>query len=145
MAGKKRLVPERAQDATTVNVAGRDLAIVGTNRACMAYEAEFGGNLVNDILVEHNAVLADEERFPSWARLPKLLRAIWAMARAAGSTKAGWADFSAEVEDAPASMYEPSVACNVVFGDFGETTFFRLPPALADALASDDGQPGDGE
>lgn len=136
----------------TVTVCGRELEVAATNRACVTYADElsgklnepYTGHLIHDVLAERQAVIADESnRFPEWAQLPRLLDAIWAMARAAGSTKETRKAFVRHVMDGTANLYEPAQAANVVFGDFGERTFFRLPAGLAPADEPDDGRQED--
>lgn len=128
------------QNSTTVVVGGKELEIVGTNRACAYYEEEIGAALISDIVEEREALLKSGVQWPSWSKLPKLTAAIWAMAKAAGSTKFTFKKFVAALDDAPANLYEPASALSVVFGEFGEATFFRLPDAVFAALESDEGQ-----
>ena len=125
---------------TTITVGGKELEIVGTNRACAYYEEETGAALIPDIVKEREELIKSEVQWPSWTKLPKLTAAIWAMSKAAGSTKLTLKKFVSALDDAPANLYEPASALNVVFGEFGETTFFRLPEAIFASLESDEGQ-----
>lgn len=133
----------------TITVCGRDYEVAATNRACVLYADEaagklgepYNGHLIHDVLAERQEVLTDEaNRFPEWAQIPRLLDAIWAMARAAGSTRDSRKAFVRKVMDGAANLYEPAQAANVVFGDFGERTFFRLPAGLAPAEEPDGGR-----
>ncbi|WP_028264373.1 hypothetical protein [Atopobium fossor] len=136
---------------SSVEVAGQSLDIAATNKAVALYEETFldtmtkpyTGKLIKDILLERDTLLQQDEQYPSWDDMPCLLRAIWAMATAAGSTSKSWSVFKSQMEDAPANMYEPAYACNTIFGEFGERTFFRLPKSIKDSLKSDAGQKSD--
>ena len=143
---------EIGTSTATITVAGRELEGAATNRACVLYADElsgrldepYAGHLIHDVLAERQAVMADESnRFPEWSQLPRLIDAIWAMARAAGSIKETRKAFVRHVMDGTANLYEPAQATNVVFGDFGERTFFRLPAGLEHLAESDDGRQGD--
>lgn len=137
---------------TTVTICGEPLEIAATNLACVVYadetlgklDAPYTGRLIHDLLAERDAVLADgSSRFPEWGQLPRLLDAVWAMARAARSTTDSRKAFTKRVMDGAANLYEAAQVANVIFGDFGEHTFFRLPAGLEALAESDAGQPGD--
>lgn len=125
---------------TTVMIGGKELTIRATNGACKTYADEFAGklpkpytgHLVPDLAATDSKVVdcinsADGSKyFPEWSEMPALTRAIWAMARAAGSTKKSWAAFEKALDDAAPNLSEPSVAYNeIIRGDFGKRTFFR--------------------
>ena len=140
---------------TTVELGGKDVEIEASNLACRIYADEFrehdrealtgdkekdakaySGKLIHDILLDRQNVLDAGESWPEWDDIPRILAAIWAMARAAGSTKLGWKAFRESVGHAPANLYEASTATNKVL-ELGNRTFFRLPAGLRDSLASD--------
>lgn len=124
----------------TVTIGGKKLAIRATNGACKTYADEFAGklpkpytgHLVPDLATTDSKVVDcinsanGREYYPEWSEMPALTRAIWAMARAAGSTKKSWAAFEKALDDATPNLSEPSVAYNeIIRGDFGKRTFFR--------------------
>lgn len=124
----------------TITIGGKKLAIRATNGACKTYSDEFAGklpkpytgHLVPDLATTDSKVVdcinsaKGREYFPEWSEMPALTRAIWAMARAAGSTKKSWAAFEKALDDAAPNLSEPSVAYNeIIRGDFGKRTFFR--------------------
>lgn len=125
---------------TTVTIGGKNLTIRATNGACKTYADEFAGklpkpytgHLVPDLAATDSKVVdcinsaKGREYFPEWSEMPALTRAIWAMARAAGSTKKSWAAFEKALDDAAPNLSEPSIAYNeIIRGDFGKRTFFR--------------------
>lgn len=147
---------------TTVSVGGRDYEAEASNLACRIYADEFResdrkaltgdaerdagryvGRLIHDLLADRQRMLAAGVSWPEWDEVPRILAAIWAMARAAGSTKASWKAFRASVEHAPANLYEVATAANAVF-ELGNTTFFRLPDGLGDAVEPDKGEAKEG-
>lgn len=149
-------------DRTTVSVGGRDYEAEASNLACRIYADEFResdekaltgdakrdagryvGRLIHDLLADRQRMLAAGVSWPEWDEVPRILAAIWAMARAAGSTKASWRAFRASVEHAPANLYEVATAANAVF-ELGKTTFFRLPDGLGDAVEPDEGEAEEG-
>lgn len=149
-------------DCTTVRVGGRDYEAEASNLACRIYADEFResdrkaltgdaerdagryvGRLIHDLLADRQRMLAAGVSWPEWDEVPRILAAIWAMARAAGSTKASWKAFRASVEHAPANLYEVATAANAVF-ELGNTTFFRLPDGLGDAVEPDKGEAKEG-
>lgn len=124
----------------TITIGGKKLTIRATNGACKTYADEFAGklpkpytgHLVPDLAATDSKVVdcinaaKGREYFPEWSEMPALTRAIWAMARAAGSTKKSWAAFEKALDDAAPNLSEPSVAYNeIIRGDFGKRTFFR--------------------
>jgi len=125
---------------TTITIGGKKLTIRATNGACKTYADEFAGklpkpytgHLVPDLAATDSKVVdcinaaKGREYYPEWSEMPALTRAIWAMARAAGSTKKSWAAFEKALDDAAPNLSEPSVAYNeIIRGDFGKRTFFR--------------------
>lgn len=125
---------------TTVMIGGKELTIRATNGACKTYSDEFSGklpkpytgHLVPDLaatdskVVERINAAKGREYYPEWSEMPALTRAIWAMARAAGSTKKSWTAFEKALDDAAPNLSEPSIAYNeIIRGDFGKRTFFR--------------------
>lgn len=123
-----------------VVIGGKKLTIRATNGACKTYADEFAGklpkpytgHLVPDLAATDSKVVdcinlaKGREYYPEWSEMPALTRAIWAMARAAGSTKKSWAAFEKALDDAAPNLSEPSLAYNeIVRGDFGKRTFFR--------------------
>lgn len=123
-----------------VVIGGNKLTVRATNGACKTYANEFAGklpkpytgHLVPDLAATDSKVVdcinsaKGREYFPEWSEMPALTRAIWAMARAAGSTKKSWAAFEKALDDAAPNLSEPSIAYNeIVRGDFGKRTFFR--------------------
>lgn len=147
---------------TTVSVGGRDYEAEASNLACRIYADEFresdrkaltgdaerdagkyAGRLIHDLLADRQRMLAAGVSWPEWDEVPRILAAIWAMARAAGSTKASWKAFRAFVEHAPANLYEAATAANAVF-ELGNTTFFRLPDGLGDTVEPDEGETKEG-
>lgn len=126
----------------TVTIGGKEIAIRATNGACKVYadhfagklEKPYTGHLVPDLATMDDQVVESviaakgqgQEYYPEWSELPALVRAIWAMARAAGSTKESWETFEKRLDDAAPNLSEPSKAYNeIVRGDFGKRTFFR--------------------
>lgn len=149
-------------DRTTVSVGGRDYEAEASNLACRIYADEFreadekaltgdakrdagryAGRLIHDLLTDRQRMLAAGVSWPEWDEVPRILAAIWAMARAAGSTKASWKAFRASVVHAPANLYEAAIAANAVL-ELGKTTFFRLPDGLGDAVEPDEGEAKEG-
>ncbi len=147
---------------TTATVGGREYEVEASNLACRVYADEFReadskeltgdaerdagrytGRLIHDLLADRQRVLAAGVDWPEWDEVPRILAAIWAMARAAGSTKASWRAFRASVEHAPANLYEVATTANKVF-ELGNTTFFRLPDGLGDAVEPDEGEAQEG-
>ncbi|MCI6843805.1 MAG: hypothetical protein MR874_03475 [Coriobacteriaceae bacterium] len=145
-------------DRATVRIGGREYEVEASNLACRIYADEFreadsksltgddvedagrySGRLIHDLLLDRQRVLAAGVDWPEWDEVPRILAAIWAMARAAGSTKTAWKAFAASVEHAPANLYEVSVTANHIF-DLGNLTFFRLPDGLGDAQEPDEGE-----
>lgn len=143
---------------TTVTVGGRKLEVEASNLACRVYADEFReadskaltgdakrdagsytGRLIHDLLADRQRVLAAGVDWPEWDEAPRILATIWAMARAAGSTKSSWGAFRASVEHAPANLYEVATAANKVF-ELGNLTFFRLPDGLGDSVEPDEGE-----
>lgn len=148
---------------TTVEVGGRKYEIEASNLACRIYADElreadqkaltgdeaqdagrYTGRLIHDLLLDRQCVLSAGIDWPEWDEVPRVLAAIWAMARAAGSTKASWRSFRASVEHAPANLYETATAANRVL-ELGNLTFFRLPDGLCDAVEPDDPDTTTGE
>ena len=124
----------------TITIGGKKLTIRATNGACKTYADEFAGklpkpytgHLVPDLAATDSKVVdcinaaKGREYYPEWSEMPALTRAIWAMSRAAGSTKKSWAAFEKALDDAAPNLSEPSIAYNeIVRGDFGKRTFFR--------------------
>lgn len=124
----------------TITIGGKKLTIRATNGACKTYADEFAGkltkpytgHLVPDLATTDSKVVErinsanGREYFPEWSEMPALTRAIWAMARAAGSTKESWTAFEKALDDAAPNLSEPSIAYNeIIRGDFGKRTFFR--------------------
>lgn len=124
----------------TITIGGKKLTIRATNGACKTYADEFAGklpkpytgHLVPDLATTDSKVVDcinsanGREYFPEWSEMPALTRAIWAMARAAGSTKKSWAAFEKALDESAPNLSEPSLAYNeIVRGDFGKRTFFR--------------------
>lgn len=149
-------------DRTTVSVGGRDYEAEASNLACRIYADEFresdekaltgdaerdagryAGRLIHDLLVDRQRMLAAGVSWPEWDEVPRILAAMWAMARAAGSTKASWKAFRASVEHAPANLYEVATAANKIL-ELGNLTFFRLPDGLGDAVEPDEGEAKEG-
>lgn len=147
---------------TTATVGGHEYEVEASNLACRVYADEFReadskeltgdterdagrytGRLIHDLLADRKRVLAAGVDWPEWDEVPRILAAIWAMARAAGSTKASWRAFRASVEHAPANLYEVATTANKVF-ELGNTTFFRLPDGLGDAVEPDEGEAQEG-
>lgn len=147
---------------TTATVGGHEYEVEASNLACRVYADEFReadskaltgdaerdagrytGRLIHDLLADRQRVLAAGVDWPEWDEVPRILAAIWAMARAAGSTKASWRAFRASVEHAPANLYEVATTANKVF-ELGNTTFFRLPDGLGDAVEPDEGEAQEG-
>ena len=147
---------------TTATVGGHEYEVEASNLACRVYADEFReadskeltgdaerdagrytGRLIHDLLADRQRVLAAGGDWPEWDEVPRILAAIWAMARAAGSTKASWRAFRASVEHAPANLYEVATTANKVF-ELGNTTFFRLPDGLGDAVEPDEGEAQEG-
>lgn len=143
---------------TTATVGGHEYEVEASNLACRVYADEFReadskeltgdaerdagrytGRLMHDLLADRQRVLAAGVDWPEWDEVPRILAAIWAMARAAGSTKASWRAFRASVEHAPANLYEVATTANKVF-ELGNTTFFRLPDGLGDTVEPDEGE-----
>lgn len=143
---------------TTVTVGGRKYEVEASNLACRVYADEFReadskaltgdakkdagsytGRLIHDLLADRQRVLAAGIDWPEWDEAPRILATIWAMARAAGSTKASWRAFRASVEHSPANLYEVATAANRIF-ELGNLTFFRLPDGLGDAVEPDEGE-----
>lgn len=143
---------------TTVTVGGRKYEVEASNLACRVYADEFReadskalagdtkrdagsytGRLIHDLLADRQRVLAAGIDWPEWDEAPRILATIWAMARAAGSTKASWGAFRASVEHAPANLYEVATAANKIF-ELGNLTFFRLPDGLGDSVEPDEGE-----
>ena len=125
---------------TIITIGGKELAIRATNGACRTYADEFAGklpkpytgHLVPDLAATDEQVIEriksanGVDYYPEWSEMPALVRDIWAMARAAGSTKKSWAAFEKALDDAAPNLSEPSKAYNdIVRGDFGKRTFFR--------------------
>lgn len=147
---------------TIATVGGHEYEVEASNLACRVYADEFReadskeltgdaerdagrytGRLIHDLLADRQRVLAAGVDWPEWDEVPRILAAIWAMARAAGSTKASWRAFRASVEHAPANLYEVATTANKVF-ELGNTTFFRLPDGLGDAVEPDEGEAQEG-
>lgn len=136
----------------TVTVGGKDFEVEASNGALMAYgaefrgkeEAPFHGNLISDIVMERDIILSAGVDFPGWDECPHTLQAVWAMARAAGSTRLGWKAFMKWFESAPGNFYEPSEAVNALFKEGGicANAFFRVPERLRDADQPDEEQEG---
>lgn len=143
---------------TTVTVGGRKYEVEASNLACRVYADEFReadskaltgdtkrdagsytGRLIHDLLADRQRVLAAGIDWPEWDEAPRILATIWAMARAAGSTKSSWGGFRASVEHAPANLYEVATAANKIF-ELGNLTFFRLPDGLGDSVEPDEGE-----
>ncbi len=131
----------------TIEVGGVPYELEASNLACRLYaeemagcDAPYTGRLIHDALMERQEALDAGNDHPEWSDLPHVLAAIWAMAKAAGSTRLSRKAFVASLDHAPANLYEPVVASNVVFGELGERTFFRLPAGLRDALEPDEAQ-----
>lgn len=134
------MAEQTPDNETTITIGGKKLAIRATNGACKTYADEFAdklpkpytGHLVPDLAVTDKKVVdlvnsaKGREYFPEWSEMPALTRAIWAMARVAGSTKKSWTAFEKALDDAAPNLSEPSLAYNeIVRGDFGKRTFFR--------------------
>lgn len=136
----------------TVTVGGKEFDIEASNGALMAYGAEFRGkeeppfrgNLIADIVMDRDIVVAAGVDFPGWDECPHVLKAIWAMARAAGSTRLGYQKFMKWFESAPANFYEPAEAVNTLFmrGGACDRAFFRVPGRPDDAAEPDEEQAG---
>lgn len=128
------------ENETTITIGGKELAIRATNGACKTYADEFVGKLskpytghlvadlaaTDEMVVERIKSAKGVDYYPEWSELPALTRAIWAMARAAGSTKKSWTAFEKALDDAVPNLSEASAAYNeIVRGEFGQKTFFR--------------------
>lgn len=129
--------------SVTLTVAGEPIEVEATNRACLLYASEFrgtegsSGSLIKDLFTESDDLVALGAY--SWADAPALMRVVWAMARAAGSTKEKWSAFEKRVMDAPCDFSEPVTAmAECMNGELGRTAFFRIA-----AGQDDTGQPDD--
>lgn len=120
-----------------IEVCGERIEVKASNRACEVYaeefrptaEAPFTGSLIGDIVAEHALIRQSGLTLPSWSDAPHVLGAVWAMARAAGSTRKGWGSFRDAVLDGTASAHECVAAISELMfdGGLGERTFFRQP------------------
>lgn len=98
----------------------------------------YTGDLIHDLLHESTRKIPE---WPGWDSIPRVLAAIWAMARAAGSTSATYEEFCDELDHAPANLYEARLAMTTVML-LGESTFFRIQEGLGDAAQPDAGEDG---
>lgn len=112
------------------------LEIEASNLACSIYARQFRGtdmasepfhgSLVQDISTEYLANKAAHVAMPEWdPDLVHVMGAIWAMARAAGSTDKGWEEFRDWVLSSSMDPTEQVGAVGVLFDDLGVRTFFR--------------------
>ena len=128
----------------TVTVGGVEYEVEASNAAMLVYAKEFRdkaerpytGNLIVDAGLDISRA-ADLGTCVAWCDIPHVAGAIWAMARAAGSTKDTWRAFDRRLQSAPANIYEPADAEGLFVGEFGERTFFRVPAGHRDAGLAD--------
>ena len=130
---------------TTVTVGGVEYEVEASNAAMLIYAKEFRdgaekpyvGNLIVDAGLDIS-LMADRGTCVAWCDIPHVEGALWAMARAAGSTKDTWKAFDRRLQSAPANIYEPVDAEQVFIGEFGERTFFRVPEGRRDRGLADE-------
>lgn len=131
---------------TTVSVGGEELVIEASNGACFLYAKEFrdqeqppySGNLISDISTEVAQNTEANNFYPLWCDLPHVVQAIWAMAKAAGSTKDSFKTFNKKLMESTAVYLEASDVVRTLFGDFGRRTFFRGQERLDSDRESDE-------
>lgn len=130
---------------TTVTVGGVEYEVEASNAAMLVYAKQFRdkaerpytGNLIVDAGLDIS-LAADLGTCVAWCDIPHVAGAIWAMARAAGSTKDSWKAFDRRLQSAAANIYEPADAEQVFIGEFGERTFFRVPAGHRDDGLADE-------
>lgn len=139
-----------SDNRATVTVGGEEYEVEASNGACMLYAQEFRdreeepftGSLPTDVLIDLGR--SDGNPYPLWCDAPRLLGAVWAMARAAGSAKSQYKAFEKRAMDATADALEVTDATRELLGDGGlfERTFFRRVPGPQGAGQPDETQGG---
>lgn len=135
-------------------VGGTEYEVAASNGACKLYADEFRGkvdepytgSLVGDMVKEFTAEVPENgAAYITWADVPQCLAAVWAMARAAGSTKESYKAFMKKVDAAPVVCDEVASFLVQMFVDqdgLGKRAFFRQAGGQGDAGEPDeaDGQ-----
>ena len=97
-------------------------------------EKPYTGNMFEDMLQIMREVEGDEEN--AFGVAPQVLGIAWAMARAAGTMKESWLEFTERVEHSTLNFFDFAEIYGTVIQKLGAATF-RLPERLRNAVASD--------
>lgn len=130
---------------TTVTVGGVEYEIEASNGAVEIYAKEFRdtaekpftGNLITDMMADSVMLSNSGSTLIMWCDIPHVEGALWAMAKAAGSTKDSFAKWHKRLNSSPIDPMETTEAVHIVFGDFGDRTFFRFLSGPGDAGVPD--------
>lgn len=130
---------------TTVTVGGVEYEIEASNGAVEIYAKEFRdtaekpftGNLITDMMADSVMLSNSGSTLIMWCDIPHVEGALWAMAKAAGSTKDSFAKWHKRLNSAPIDPMETTEAIHIIFGDFGDRTFFRFLSRSGDAGVPD--------
>lgn len=130
---------------TTVTVGGVEYEIEASNGAVEIYAKEFRdtaekpftGNLITDMMADSVMLSNSGSTLIMWCDIPHVEGALWAMAKAAGSTKDSFAKWHKRLNSSPIDPMETTEAIHIIFGDFGDRTFFRFLSGSGDAGVPD--------
>lgn len=130
---------------TTVTVGGVEYEIEASNGAVEIYAKEFRdtaekpftGNLITDMMADSVMLSNSGSTLIMWCDIPHVEGALWAMAKAAGSTKDSFAKWHKRLNSSPIDPMEATEAIHIIFGDFGDRTFFRFLSGSGDAGVPD--------
>lgn len=131
-----------AENRATLNLFGDEYELESSLGASKIYadtfrgniEKPYTGNMFEDMLQIMREVEGDESM--AFGVAPQVLGLAWAMARATGSMKESWLEFTERVEHTPLNFFDFAEIYGVVIQKLGAATF-RLPKRLRDSVASD--------
>lgn len=130
-----------AENRATLTMFGEEYEIESSFGAAKIYsdtfrgnvEKPYTGNLFEDMLQIMREVEGDENN--AFGVAPQVLGIAWAMARATGSMRESWAEFTERVEHSPLNFFDFAEIYGTVIQKLGAATF-RLPKRLLDSIES---------
>ena len=105
-------------------------------------EKPYTGNMLEDMLQIMREVEGDESMMFGLA--PQIYGLAWAMARATGSMKQSWDEFSDSVSHAAINYFEFAEAYSTIIQKLGAATF-RIPERLRDVIKPDEAEETENE
>ena len=130
-----------AENRATLNLFGDEYEVESSLGAAKIYadtfrgnvDKPYTGNLFEDMLQIMREVEGDERN--AFGVAPQVLGIAWAMARATGSMRESWLEFTERVEHNALNFFDFAEIYGTVIQKLGAATF-RLPERLRNAVAS---------